>query len=76
MEEVCSAILTAQKLNPNLMEVWTIHAIYKEMQALDEPMDLYRHSLVLKPSVRYFDVLDEALGDCIKKIRILFDEKL
>lgn len=43
----------AQKINPHLMEAWQLHALHAERTSHPDTMDLFRHSLVLRPTVKY-----------------------
>uniref|UniRef100_A0A914CLV9 Uncharacterized protein n=1 Tax=Acrobeloides nanus TaxID=290746 RepID=A0A914CLV9_9BILA len=71
--EAFLAIQTAQKLNPNLMEAWAANALYREIEKPYESMDLYRHSLVLKPSEVALKKYSFYLAKCFKE-KIKIDE--
>ncbi|KAI1714353.1 tetratricopeptide repeat protein 37 [Ditylenchus destructor] len=50
LNEALRAMNQAQKINPQLMEAWIAHALHADLTNDPETMDLFRHSIVLKPT--------------------------
>ncbi|KAI1711502.1 tetratricopeptide repeat protein 37 [Ditylenchus destructor] len=50
LDEALRAMNQAQKINPQLMEAWIAHALHADLTNDPDTMDLFRHSIVLKPT--------------------------
>lgn len=59
------AFKAAQSTDPNYQQCWIGHAIYAEMIAHQETMDLFRHSVTLGKHVSSFPINLLLLHKCI-----------